>query len=930
MPNKQLTASVRLNIKDVENKIDRLMAKIKSLNKAVDGVSNGKVEQEFQRATNNANKMEKAIGAGDKAAQRLANNLEKVNNANYTQWWKDALKAQDVAQKSLATQEALKQKELEKERIRQQSLKTLGEGDRAAQRLAQSAERTARAEKEAMYSAMFAKLEWQKSHPTLARISNTWQNINQRMQRVISGTPKLTSAYNTITSKLSSIKAKSQEWWTTQKRIHSELKATGNTLSSIWSKVKAIVGAYIGLETIKLGINTADTITSAENRLNNIEGGNPELTAESMDKMYAAAQRSRSSYSDMLSNVSKTMSLAGDSFQGNIDNAIRFQEIMSKAYTIGGASAQEQATSMYQLVQALGSGVLQGDELRSVREGAPIAYKEIEKFAQGVFNTEESLKDLASQGIITSDIVVAAIMNSEEKINESFENTQMTFAQAWDSIKNMATKAFEPALQKLNDMLNSDGGKLAIEGIGKALVILGNALTWVFSLMSTFLNWCADNWSWLQYVVIGIISAIITLLIYYTVISVATALARMALWIAENWLLLTIILTIGALVAVIIWLANTTTSGCEFMVYALLAVAAAILLIGIVTGNIALIVIAAFVILAALFIKFAQEIVGAVYWCGAVIANIGRGIANFFIALWNWLKAAWNNTIAFMVNVAVGLWNSLKAIGTNIGIAFENGWIHAQNAFWSFIQNVLEGIKFLEPAINAVAKAFGKDGFSLSGVISNVAGKQKSTKSYVSVGNAWSSGMNTKSYQSLGEAWSSSISHFDYKDLGTAYSNGAQAGANIQNSVDNFGSSIKDKLSGLSLGNVASDLPTGSALSSTGSGLLNPNDPAYALGDAYDPSGANDDIANGLKKLGNIDDTTGDIADSLDLTQEDLEYLRRIADMEWKKEFTTANITVDMTNYNTVNGENDLDGIVTKLADKLYDEMNVVADGVYA
>ena len=82
--------------------------------------------------------------------------------------------------------------------------------------------------------------------------------------------------------------------------------------------------------------------------------------------------------------------------------------------------------------------------------------------------------------------------------------------------------------------------------------------------------------------------------------------------------------------------------------------------------------------------------------------------------------------------------------------------------------------------------------------------------------------------------------------------------------------------------------------------------------------------------LKDIAGDTGAISDSMDLTEEDLDYLRRIADMEWKKEFTTANITVDMSNYNTINGESDLDGIVTQLSDKLREELNVVANGVYA
>ncbi len=67
----------------------------------------------------------------------------------------------------------------------------------------------------------------------------------------------------------------------------------------------------------------------------------------------------------------------------------------------------------------------------------------------------------------------------------------------------------------------------------------------------------------------------------------------------------------------------------------------------------------------------------------------------------------------------------------------------------------------------------------------------------------------------------------------------------------------------------------------------------------------------------------------MDTTIEDLQYLRDLAELEWKKEYTVASINVDMTNNNTVNGTNDLDGIVTKLSDMLYQELNEVAEGVY-
>jgi hypothetical protein len=67
----------------------------------------------------------------------------------------------------------------------------------------------------------------------------------------------------------------------------------------------------------------------------------------------------------------------------------------------------------------------------------------------------------------------------------------------------------------------------------------------------------------------------------------------------------------------------------------------------------------------------------------------------------------------------------------------------------------------------------------------------------------------------------------------------------------------------------------------------------------------------------------------MDLSNDDLDYLRKLADMEWRNEFTTAEIKVDMTNHNTVNGERDLDGIVSYLSDVLREEMTSVAYGVH-
>ena len=682
--------------------------------------------------------------------------------------------------------------------------------------------------------------------------------------------------------------------------------------------MKRLAATYLGIMGARGIMDTSDTITSSRNMLNNLPGGTAAGTEEALGKVYAAAQRSRGSYTDMLSNVGKTMTLAGDSFGNNIDNAIRFQEIMSKAYTVGGASPAEQTSSMYQLVQALGSGILQGDELRSLREGAPIAYKEIEKFAQGVLNTSDSLKELAADGLITSDIVVAAIMGAEEKINKSFKNTKMTFGQVITSIKNMAIQAFMPVLKTLENALNSSMGQAFIQGIGKALVILADMIIWLMNLLGAFFTWCAENWNWLKYVAIAVISAIIIALGVYTAVMIASAIKSATAWLVVHWQMVLIIAVIAILVAAIVWLANTTKDGCDFMVMALLYVGVAIALIGAITGSTALIIIGLIIVIVSAIIAALDYVMGSLSVAGAFLYNLVVGVIDGIISsMWSQFV----EPVAGMIEWFVNAWNGGF---TSVGGAFAN-----------FCGQLLAGlIGLLKPFAVILDKLFGWD---TNGAIESAQanmrgwGKSSSATSFnleaptlssmtggklperIAYGNAWNAGFN------LGTEWKGKIGAF---------------GDSIKNKVSNFNLDNKfaspkefsageldgaykgiDKLGRLGdidkLNKLADGVGKGS------NGLPDPNSPKYALDDA-------------MKKLGNIDDNTGSMADSMELTDEDLEYLRKLATQEWKKEFTTAEVKIDMSNYNSINGDSDLDGIVTRLADKLYDELDAVANGVYA
>lgn len=721
---------------------------------------------------------------------------------------------------------------------------------------------------------------------SIDRLVQKINKIDNTLKKV-SGNTKVEQQLSRSNKQVNSIKQKVLEWANAQKQVTANTRSTNSALGSIGSKLKMLASTYLGIMGAKATIGASDTITSARNRLNNLEGGSPEATTEAMDKMYVAAQKSRSAYGDMLTNVSKTMTLAGDAFGNNIDNAIKFQEIMAKAYSVGGASDAEKSSSMYQLVQALGSGVLQGDELRSVREGAPVAYKEIERFAQGVLHSSESLKELASDGKITSEIVVAAIMNAGDQIEEKFNKTKMTFGQAWDMIKNMALQAFRPVLDMLNQTLNSDLGKKIINGIGYALVWLANTILWLADVISNACSWIADNWDWLKYVVIFAVTTMIAYYGYLAGVAVVTAVKSAIAWMVLHWKMLLIIITIGALVTAIIWLADNTKNGVDFMVGCFVALAIAIGIVALilqsaVLGWIALIVLAIGVIIAAIG-SCGEEI-------GRIVGYIVAGIYNIIVGLINGIiQLIWSFTTPFL-GIVEWILNATQG-------GFDGFLGGLVNAFGQVVSWLLDLGKIATTIWDAI---FGTD----------ATGKMNEWQDKVL---GWGKTEDAITINREAPA----LQRMEY---GKAGDFGAELGLKAQNKIESFGASLKTGIQDFDLSKITgsnNNILTGIG-KAPGSYLPGIDDLNYAL-----DTTPMEDLLKG------IDTDVGDIKDSMDLSNDDLEYLRKIADMEWRKEFTTAEIRVDMTNNNTVNGERDLDGIVDYLSDVLRAEMTNVAYGVH-
>nr|DAO33186.1 MAG TPA: Tail tape measure [Caudoviricetes sp.] len=221
----------------------------------------------------------------------------------------------------------------------------------------------------------------------------------------------------------------------------------------------AFAGAAMGIEAAGRAlkdmavsaVKTTDQLTQLRARIDLINDGS-QSTAEIMDKVFSAANRSRGSFLAMADSVAKLNLLAKDAFTSN-DEAIYFVEQLNKQFKIAGAGVQETTSAMYQLTQAMAAGKLQGDEFRSIMENAPMLAQSI---AQEMGLSVGQLKEMSSQGLITADIIKNALFNSAEETNAKFAEIPMTFQDIGTKLQNDLIAAFQPVMEELGNMTSSD------------------------------------------------------------------------------------------------------------------------------------------------------------------------------------------------------------------------------------------------------------------------------------------------------------------------------------------------------------------------------------------------------------------------------------------------------------------------------------------
>lgn len=522
------------------------------------------------------------------------------------------------------------------------------------------------------------------------------------------------------------------------------------TLSFI-NLVEKGIGAINGL------MSSNDAVTSDVAKIGLFNYDKNMSNAQAYGMAYRAAQNSRSDLSDTTTLINRIM-MSGvyGKEAGSLGSATRMAEILNKAMVVGGGTAEENKRALIQLSQGLSSGILQGDELRSIREQAPYLASVL---AEGLNKIDDrfigttvgDLKELGAQGELTSDVVIRALEAMQDQVDATFaDKAPRTWAQGLTSIKN-TIKIVTAYLQSMEggplskiselvwtiaDYLKSTDGLRLMSGIANMLTFIGNVLDIVIKAALNGITWLIDH-----------SNVLIAILVVLAAMAVIAGVQMAAAWIAATWPILLVIAAI------------------------------------------------------ALVIYILQE-------CGVSFSQIVGGMAGGV----TWLVSLIWNSILAVIGFFKGLWAALGAIVDNIGILFYN-------LFKVYLpQLALEGAKMIVRRFSVVLDVLGKlvellggTGFSSKSILDKLDEKSSEigdkAKEYKDVGQAY-----LDAYHSTGafeDGWSSK-----------AFNSGYEWGAGVVNTLTDGIGDFTGGLTDFMEGNTALyDSATGAGVNVAGGDL---------------------------------------------------------------------------------------------------------------
>lgn len=639
------------------------------------------------------------------------------------------------------------------------------------------------------------------------------------------------------------------------------------------SRISNIMTFAVAIQALRTMANIMQSLTSyadeyvgTMNRLR-IATDATESVDDFSERIMASAIRARTAYSDVANTVSRFAINARDAFNGN-DEVLTFTENLNKLYKIGGATLAEQQGSMVQLTQAMARGTLRGEELNSVWEQGPLIIQQIADYLDVSMG---KLKAMADEGEITADVVKAAILSATDSINQQFNSMDMTFGQMVENMKTISIGAFQPLIESWNNFINSVIGQDIFNYIGMAIYAIGEIGNWAFNyILVPAITWVVSNLNVLAlaFVIVGTIA-----------LSVAAVMA--IAWMAANWpLLLTI-----AIIAMVVMALNA---------------------MGVTAGQVAGYIVGVITFVGLVFYDVLVFIVGLFTTAVQVILNVWKYFANMIASVAEFFVNVWSNPIYSVRKLFYNMVsNVLDLFGT-----FVSGAGSAADALGQMFVN---GVNIAIRALNKLIELMNK----IPGV------------SIGTVGEASYGGSASGAYNSFANGIKGAL---DPGDAPSNYWKAPQFEMGAIDGMTNALGAMKNPVSGA----VDAYNATNNTISNLGSGFgnmmdkfnnlnLGQNDINKNLANLYDPSnfgGGNGGGGNGGGGKGSGGKSPGSgkgsggsgktpktnvgtvdkIKDEVNIADEDLKYLRDVAERNFvlKFEQITPSATVNFTgNGNT-------------------------------
>lgn len=691
--------------------------------------------------------------------------------------------------------------------------------------------------------------------------------------------------------------------------VVNSFKSIGNSASRMWTNLAA--GFYI-FE--KIGNKVSDLMSGVDQLRSNVARANLFSTGmkgtDFVEGAYQIAQNTRSSLEETVGLANKVM-LSGVFDTDNAEKALYLTDLINKTLIAGGETQEANTRALLQFNQALASGVMQGDELRSLREQTPYLMKVL---AEGLGKVDEKfkglgigdLKALGAQGELTSDRIVQAFWLMQDEINASFKTMPKTFGQGVQVLQNFwdmflyRLSLTEGPLERLTKLfwnfldtfILAEKGVGVMNGLSAAIDVVVTGLEWLYEKSIQAFTFLSEN-----------SEIVATALLTLAAIAGIAASAIIASFVATY----APILIMGAIFASTIW--DMFEQGMNLTII--------LQNIGGAIGQIAGIIVSQVIpTIALVFQVIAAVVAGLTILVGALIGilTVAGGIIAAVVTL------VWD-AINGIVDIAVAALDVLGGIIVGIVATFVDG--------------ILSIVEIAAKAIDLISGGETNFGAGVSGLRSSV----NSTMANGILGYKTLVGAGVDSFKKSGTQLTDDWYSKDLTNIGKGMETifapvaGAMKGANALFSAATKFSDIADKGKdvdpnnwedigrnlGNKLGNKISDAMA--KKSETGKNISDWIDKAQKASEkaGQEAGGKGSKGKGGKNNVGTVDKVKK-IDDSVQIKDEDIKLLRDMAAREFLLQVSTATPIANIT-FGDVREEADVNKIMSVLENMVEEQL---------